>query len=425
MSKKHIHSLSIVLALVMLVASSLACGRDSTGEQTPVVVVATATSEADGAEAEATAQPQATLLPLDPTSTPVPGGCADGMQFVADVSVPDGSVFEPNVPFIKTWRLRNSGSCFWSGYHVVFVDGEPMGTLDQPIPDMPTGEEFDFSIEMTSPGGAGNYTGRWQVQSPGGAALGTLTCVIVVQGNEPPPAEPTVDPGVEPTVDPGVEPTEDPGAEPTVDPGVEPTVEVVAPPANLHVSGWGMQSLTFEWDDAVGEASYILTLGSESVNLPADTTSYVWENPPCGTSVSVTLMARNADGAEVGRAELFGVNTPECQLPNLVIVDAHFEPAEPQAGQTFKARFTIRNDGAAAAGPFDVAWTFHPNLGLEACTWRNDGLAAGQQASGSCQRSSTADPAGYRTTLTLDVGGEVNESEEGDNSANFSLRIRP
>jgi len=417
MGKKHIHSLSIVLAVMMLVASSLACGRDSAGEQTPVVVVATATSEAGGAGAtaqpQATVQPQATLLPSDPTSTPVPGGCADGMQFVADVTVPDGTIFGINTPFIKTWRLRNSGSCFWSGYHIAFADGEPMGTLDQPIPDMPAGEEFDISIEMTAPGGAGNYTGRWRVQSPDGAVLGTVTCVIQVVGDEALPVEPTVDPGVEPTEDAGVEPT------------VEPVVEEPAPPANLHVSGWGMQSLTFEWDDAVGEASYILTLGSESVNLPADTTSYQWENPPCGTSVSVTLMARNADGAEVGRAELFGVNTPECQLPNLVIVDAHFDPAEPKKGEQFTARFTMRNDGAVPTGPFDVVWNFHNKLGLDDCQWRNDGLNPGQSATGTCTRKTTADPAGYRTTLTLDAGGEVNESEEGDNSGDFTLKVRP
>lgn len=409
MSKKHIHSVSIVLAVVMLAASGLACGQGRAGAPTLEVVVATATPEAGDVEVVATAQPQATALPVEPTSTPVPGGCADGMQFVADVSVPDGTVFAPNEPFIKTWRLRNSGSCFWSGYHIVFVDGEPMGTLDQSIPDMPAGEEFDLSIEMTAPGGAGDYTGRWQVQSPEEAILGTVTCVIVVQGEEP-PAE---------------EPTEDPGVEPTVDPSVEPTVEVVAPPANLHVSGWGMQSLTFAWDDATGEAGYLLMAGADSVDLPADTTSYVWEDAPCGTSVSVTLIARDAGGAEIGRLELFDVNTPECQLPNLVIVDAHFDPAEPKQGEEFTARFTIRNDGSVPTGPFDVVWNFHANLGMPDCEWRNDGLNPGQSATGKCTRHTMADPKGYRTTLTLDAGGEVNESEEGDNSANFPLKVLP
>jgi hypothetical protein len=185
-----------------------------------------------------------------------------------------------------------------------------------------------------------------------------------------------------------------------------------------------MYSLTFEWDDAGGEASYTLMLGSESVTLDADTTSYQWENPPCGISVGVTLIARAAGGAEIGRAELFDVNTPECQLPNLVIVDAHFEPAEPKQGESFEARFTMQNASGVATGPFDVVWNFHNNLGLDDCTWRNEGLNPGQSATGVCTRQTTANPAGYRTTLRLDAGREVDESEEGDNSEDFTLRIR-
>ena len=36
-------------------------------------------------------------------------------RFIKDVSIPDGSVFAP-VPPSKTWRMRNSGTCTWSGY---------------------------------------------------------------------------------------------------------------------------------------------------------------------------------------------------------------------------------------------------------------------------------------------------------------------
>ena len=61
------------------------------------------------------------------------------MHFVADVTVPDGTAFGPHEHFIKTWRIRNSGSCDWTDYHVVFDNGEPLGTLDQPIPDTPAG----------------------------------------------------------------------------------------------------------------------------------------------------------------------------------------------------------------------------------------------------------------------------------------------
>ena len=313
MDMKRTRSTSVILAVLILVAAGLACGRQQEGATvTPLVVVATATP---GEAAGATTTPQATTssqpaVTSEPTSTPIPGGCADGMQFVADVTVPDGTIFDLNEHFIKTWRIRNSGSCNWTGYHVVFAEGEPMGTLDQPIPDTPAGEELDISIEMTAPGGAGNYTGRWRVQSPGGAVLGTLTCVIVVQGGE---EQPTVEPTVEqPTPEPTEQPTEQPPA--------------AVPPANLRVSGWGMHSLTFAWDDATGEAKYILMLGSESVSLGADTVSYTWEDPPCGQKVAITLIALNADGAEIGRASLSNVNTPAC--PQAQTVTLQSLPAE-------------------------------------------------------------------------------------------------
>ena len=194
MNERHT-STTLILVTLALIAASLACGRQTT--LTPQITVATPTL-ASAAEVQPTAPPEPTLPP-EPTSTPVPGGCADGMHFVADVTVPDGTRFGPNEHFIKTWRVRNSGSCDWAGYRILFDSGEPLGTLDQPILDTTAGQEMEISVEMTSPGGPGNYTGRWRIQSPAGANLGTLSCVIVVEGEE----------GSLPTVEPTEEPTEE------------------------------------------------------------------------------------------------------------------------------------------------------------------------------------------------------------------------
>ena len=35
-------------------------------------------------------------------------------QFVADVTVPDGTSYAPSTAFKKTWRLKNIGTCIWS-----------------------------------------------------------------------------------------------------------------------------------------------------------------------------------------------------------------------------------------------------------------------------------------------------------------------
>jgi hypothetical protein len=102
---------------------------------------------------------------IAPTQTTAPasvesGSYEDGMTFIADVSIPDGCAVNANESFIKTWRIQNSGTCDWSGYMVAFESGEPMGTMEQVIPDTPAGETLDISIEMTAPGGPGNYSGR-------------------------------------------------------------------------------------------------------------------------------------------------------------------------------------------------------------------------------------------------------------------------
>ena len=40
--------------------------------------------------------------------------CTDRAQFVTDVTVPDGTKYDPGATFTKTWRLRNVGTCTWT-----------------------------------------------------------------------------------------------------------------------------------------------------------------------------------------------------------------------------------------------------------------------------------------------------------------------
>jgi len=36
--------------------------------------------------------------------------CSDWAQFIADVTEPDGTRYDPGATFTKTWRLRNIGT---------------------------------------------------------------------------------------------------------------------------------------------------------------------------------------------------------------------------------------------------------------------------------------------------------------------------
>ena len=55
---------------------------------------------------------------------PVAADSCDMAQFVADVTIPDGTTLAPGATFAKTWRLKNIGSCTWTtSYAVVFTGG--------------------------------------------------------------------------------------------------------------------------------------------------------------------------------------------------------------------------------------------------------------------------------------------------------------
>ncbi|HEX9840868.1 MAG TPA: NBR1-Ig-like domain-containing protein, partial [Anaerolineales bacterium] len=99
----------------------------------------------------------------------------DRAQFVADVTVPDGTVFAPGATFTKTWRLKNVGTCTWTkSYSLVFDSGEKMGAPDSvPLPsDVPPGGSIDLTVNMTAPGTAGHYFGYWKLKNASGVLFG-------------------------------------------------------------------------------------------------------------------------------------------------------------------------------------------------------------------------------------------------------------
>jgi hypothetical protein len=123
----------------------------------------------------ATFTPTATLPPTStPTATPNPIPC-DAARFVADVTIPDGTVFAPNTRFTKTWRLLNAGTCNWSSqYSLVFVSGEPMGvsTVYSLGSTVRPGQTIDLSADMIAPNRAGNYRSNWMLRNTQGQLFG-------------------------------------------------------------------------------------------------------------------------------------------------------------------------------------------------------------------------------------------------------------
>ena len=112
----------------------------------------------------------------EPSPEPEPAPtCTDKTAFVSDVTVPDNTYMLAGQPFVKTWRLRNAGTCTWTAeYALVFVDGHRMGgpslvPLSGPVAP---GEVVDLSVGLVAPAGDGTYEGRWQLRNADGGLFG-------------------------------------------------------------------------------------------------------------------------------------------------------------------------------------------------------------------------------------------------------------
>jgi hypothetical protein len=105
-----------------------------------------------------------------PTATPATGG-VDFAEFSADVTIPDGTDFDPGADFTKVWQLRNSGTNTWTPeYRLAFFTGEQMSAPGevQLLGNVPPGETIDVAVDMVAPQGVGKHTGFWKMQDPAG-----------------------------------------------------------------------------------------------------------------------------------------------------------------------------------------------------------------------------------------------------------------
>lgn len=166
---------------ILLVRAYNAVGNVSNPAAIAVIVSQVATPTA-------TATSSPTSIP--PTISPPTTGaaCADNAVFVADVTVPDGTLLAPGQTFNKIWRVRNTGCPWEAGYQLVFVSGEAMSaTRVFPLPNTANGATADLLVAMTAPTAPGAHAGTWRLRNPKEIMFGTtVTAVITVLGTASP-----------------------------------------------------------------------------------------------------------------------------------------------------------------------------------------------------------------------------------------------
>lgn len=183
---KTTRPLIVLLLLVALSACNLPSSAPPTEGANAVLTAAAQTVEANLTQAAIlnppTAPPVNTVTVGVPTSTlaiptstsPAPTNTTvcDLAQFLKDITVPDGTEYEPNKTFTKTWRFRNIGACSWSGYSLVFDSGDAMsGPASVPIGSVAAGQEVDVSVDLKAPASDGTYRGYWRVKNGSGVLI--------------------------------------------------------------------------------------------------------------------------------------------------------------------------------------------------------------------------------------------------------------
>jgi hypothetical protein len=89
-------------------------------------------------------------------------------RYVADMTIPDGTVIQPGDTFVKTWRIRNTGETTWgTGYTLAFFGDEHMDGPDSvPLPAAKPGEVVDVSVLLRAPETAGTHRSTWKARDP-------------------------------------------------------------------------------------------------------------------------------------------------------------------------------------------------------------------------------------------------------------------
>ncbi len=149
----------------------------------------------------------ATLSPAPQTTTTATQSpsstSADRAVFVADVTIPDGTVLAPKAAFTKTWKLQNAGSSTWTtSYKLEFINGEQMGTVTS-VPlaqSVAPGAQIDVSVNLVAPANPGSYQGFWKLKNAAGQFFNDSVYVMITVGSSS-TAQPTSTgaPGTTPT----------------------------------------------------------------------------------------------------------------------------------------------------------------------------------------------------------------------------------
>ncbi len=128
---------------------------------------------ATGGISPPSASPTPGIVPTILAPTPTPP-CTNGLTYVQDLTVPDGSNYAAGQPIDKQWLVTNSGTCNWDDrYRLKLIGGDALAAVPlQALYPARAGTQATIRIVFTAPQQAGLYESQWQAVDPDGQAFG-------------------------------------------------------------------------------------------------------------------------------------------------------------------------------------------------------------------------------------------------------------
>ena len=253
-----------------------------------------------------------------------------------------------------------------------------------------------------------------------GTSVALTTSAMMTEPSETPAAATTEEPTTAPTDAPAAAPTQcTPTAKATVDSNIR-----SGPGTVYDIVGFlplnGVATVAGKND--AGTWWYIL--------LPGKTSDYGWIS---GTIVETSCLPASVQvvaapptpvqPTEVADDDDNGGSSSGGGTPDLVAAGMQYYPNPPKKNDPISIMVKVKNNGDGQANNFAVTFLF--NQDEPVCTWSVDSLAAGASTNLECEFSYDGNASNYWTRLVVDSGGQISESNEGNNNYDVKVPFSP
>ncbi len=129
------------------------------------------------------------VIDSEAASTPQPTPpCHNGLAFITDITIPDGTLVTPGAEIDKTWEVENIGTCGWTAeYSLRHVGGSNLGAeTTLPLYPARAGTRALITIRFTSPAESGTIHSAWRAYGPDDQPFGDAVYVQMIVSSAQP-----------------------------------------------------------------------------------------------------------------------------------------------------------------------------------------------------------------------------------------------